>query len=105
MQKVWIGTLPRSLLGRWSVGLALASTVFFVLADVLSGFKVLGERNNHAFAVGLTIILAVIAGGAVATGLTSVVKSVERFVLVFLAAALGIYTLFGAITSLLALPE
>ena len=105
MQKAGISILPRSSPGRWSVGLAVASIVFFALSEVLTGFEVLGAGNTHALATALTVILAAISGGALAAGVISLTKSGERSVLVFLAVAVGLYSLVSAIVSLLGLPK
>ena len=105
MQNVRISILPRRSLGRSSVALAVASILFFVLSEVLTGFQVLGPGNNHALATALTIILAAIAGGAFAAGLISLINSKDISVFVFSTTAIGLYSLVGATVSLLGLPK
>ncbi len=58
---VRITILPKSPLGRWSVGLGVAWILFFVLSEVLTGFEVLGPELNLALARVLTIVEAGIA--------------------------------------------
>src|SRR5512147_3209937 len=99
MRNARIGVLPGDSLRIRSIGMALASLMFFMLTDVLTGLQVLDERSNRAFAMRLKIVLVVMAGGTLATGLASVVKSRERYVLLFPAVALGLYILFAAIVS------
>jgi hypothetical protein len=74
---VHISVLPKTSLGRWSVGLAIAFILFFVLAEVLTGFEVLGPGFNLVLALALTIVLAGISGVASATGLISMIKNRE----------------------------
>jgi hypothetical protein len=78
MQNVRISLLPRTCLGKWSVGLCAASILFFVLSEVLTGFQVLGPANNHDLAIALTSVLSGIAGAAFLTGLISLIRSRER---------------------------
>jgi hypothetical protein len=93
---VRISILPKTSLGRWSVGLAVAWILFFALSEVLVGFEVFGPESNRAPAVALTIVVAGIGGAALVTGLISIIKSKERSILVFLTTAIGFYSLFGA---------
>ncbi len=97
-----IGILPKSHLGRWSVGLFVAWILFFVLAEVMLGS---GPDYNMALAYGLTIVDTGIAVAAFITGLISIIKSKERSVLVFLATVIGLYGLIGGIGSLLGLAK
>lgn len=75
-----ISILPKTSLGRWSVGLGIAWILFFVLSEVLTGFEVLGPGLNPALAVALTIIITGIAVAAFVTGLIGMIKSKERSV-------------------------
>ena len=95
-----IGIVPKSALGWWSVGLFVAWILFFVLADVLIGTS---PDENIAFAYGLAI--SGIGTAAFVTGLISIIKSKERSILVFLATAIGLYSLIGGATSLLGLQK
>ena len=102
---VRISILPKSPLGRWSVGLGVAWILFFALSEVLTGFEVLGPGLNPALAVALTIVLTGIAGAAFVTGLIGMIKSKERSAFVFLTTAIGLYGLIGGPGSLLGLAK
>ena len=99
---VQITILPKSLLGRWSVGLVVASILFFVLSQVILGP---GPDYNMPLAYTLTIVLTGIAVAALVTGLISIIKSKERSILVFVAMAIGLYSLIGGTTGLLGLQK
>ncbi len=97
-----IRILPKTPLGRWSVGLVVAYILFFVLSEVILGP---GPDYNMALAVALTIVDTVMALAAFITGLISIIKSKERSVFVFLTAAIGLYGLIGGTGSLLGLAK
>ena len=100
-----ISILPKTSLGRWSVGLGVAWILFFALSEVLTGFEVLGAGFNPALAIALTIVGAGITGAAFVTGLISMTKSKERSAFVFLTTAIGLYGLIGNTISLLGLAK
>ncbi len=82
-----ISILPKSSLGRWSVGLAAAFILLSILFAVLTR---LGEEPGPFalifianVAIGISLIAAFI------TGLISIIKSKERSILVFLAVLVG----------------
>jgi len=87
-EEVPITLLPKTSLGRWSLGLAIASILFLVLVALLAreqyGLNENGELLNPALTVVLTIILVGTAGADLVTGLISATKRKERSVLVFL---------------------
>lgn len=95
-----ISILPKTPLGRWSVGLVAANILFFVLSEVILGP---GPNYNMALAFTLTIVCTGIAVAAFVTGLISIIKSKERSILVFLTTVIGLYSLVGGIVSLLGL--
>ena len=97
-----ISILPKSLLGWWSVGLVVANILFFVLSQVILGP---GPDYNMALAYTLTIVATGIAVAAFVTGLISIIKSKERSILVFVAMAIGLYSLIGGTVSLLGLAK
>jgi hypothetical protein len=97
-----ISILPKSLLGWWSVGLVVASILFFVLFQVILGP---GPDYNMPLAYTLTIVLAGIAVAAFVIGLISIIKRGERSILVFVAMAIGLYSLIGGTTALLGLQK
>ena len=89
-----VSILPKTSLGRWSVGLAIAFILFFVLAGVLSGlagFELLGPGFNPVLGVILTIVLVGMSGAALVTGLISMIKNRERSVLVFVGMVIGLW--------------
>jgi len=98
---VHISILPKTSLGRWSVGLVIASALFFVLAEVLTGFELFGPGFNPVLAVVLTIILAGISGAAFVAGLISMIKRKERSIFTFVSTAIALWGLIGAVSSLI----
>jgi hypothetical protein len=91
---------PKSTLGRWSIGLAIAVITLFVLAQGILGS---GPDYDMALAVTLTTILIGIAIAAFVTGLVGIIKSKERSIFVFLTTAIGLYAMIGGSASLLGL--
>jgi hypothetical protein len=89
-----ISVLPKTSLGRWSVGLAAAIILLLVLGIVLGGLGVLPVVPSGS--VGLrtvftTVGISVI--GSFVTGLISIIKSKERSILAFLAVVvMGLFT-------------
>jgi len=93
-----ISILPKSSLGRWSVGLAIAFMLSWVLAGVLSdlaGVALLGSGFNPVLAVILTIVFVGMSGAAFTTGLISMIKNRERSVLVFVGMVIGFWGVLG----------
>ena len=87
-----ISILPKTSLGRWSVGLAAACIVLLVLVLVrLNGV----ERGSLvAFMLGFGCIISGIA--ALVTGLVSIIKTKERSILAFSAVVvMGLVILFA----------
>ena len=87
-EEVPITLLPKTSLGRWSLGLAIASIVVFVVAAgpfrEQWGLNENEELVNPVLTVVLTIIIVGTSGADLVTGLISVIKRKERSVLVFL---------------------
>jgi hypothetical protein len=87
-EEVPITCLPKTSLGRWSLGLAIAFILLFVLAAgplrEQWGLNENEELVNPVLTVVLTIILVGIAVAALVTGLIGAIKRKERSVLVFL---------------------
>lgn len=73
--------LPKSLLGRWSVGLAAANILLNVLFLVLVARGGLGPGPVAPIANATTGISGI---AALVTGLISMIKSKERSILVYL---------------------
>ena len=72
-----LSILPKTSLGRWSVGLTVAFILFWLLIEAPSDF-------NKPFTVGDTIGYVGISGAAFVTGLISMIKKGERSALVLL---------------------
>jgi hypothetical protein len=90
--------LPKSLLGRCSIGLVVASLIFFVMSELILGP---GPDYNMTLAYALTGLIICLAGAAFVMGLIGVIKKRERSILVFIAIAIGLYSFIGGIGSLL----
>jgi hypothetical protein len=97
-----ISVLPKTSLGWWSVGLCVASILFFALFVVILGP---GPDYNMPLAYTLTIVLTGTAVAAFVTGLISIIKGKDRSILVFVAMAIGLYSLIGGTASLLGLAK
>ncbi len=97
-----ITVLPKTSLGWWSVGLCVASILFFALFVVILGP---GPDYNMPLAYTLTVVLTGISVAAFVIGLLSIMKRKERSILVFVAMAIGLYSLVGGATSLLGLQK
>ena len=86
-----ITILPKTPLGRWSVGLVIALIVLFAVVPEAPGAEV--TALGRALAIGF----AGISGAAFVTGLLGIVKRKERSVLVFLTTAIGLFLLIIAV--------
>jgi hypothetical protein len=98
-----ISILPKTTLGKWSVGLVAA----FILLSVVQGLVPPARPSPGApvlppsmavVAMGISRIVALIIGlasgiAAFVTGLISIIKSRERSILVFLAVIVGLLVL------------
>ena len=82
-----ISILPKSSLGRWSVGLAAAFILLSILFAVLAGLG--GEPGPFALIFIANVVIGVSFIAAFIAGLISIIKSKERSILVLLAVALG----------------
>ena len=102
-EEIPITLLPRTSLGRWSLGLAIAFIPFLVLAVVLAssdlyGIDENGELFNPVLTVVLTIIIVGTSGAALVTGLIGVIKRKERSILVFVGMIIALWWgLLGAV--------
>jgi uncharacterized membrane protein YcaP (DUF421 family) len=72
---VRIGVLPKSSLGRWSVGLAAAIILLFVLLLVLTLLGGLEIGRVPLVALILAVAFGTSGIGALVTGLISMIKS------------------------------
>jgi len=98
-----VSFLPKTLLGKWSVGLIIAFFVF------LASFAVLvasGQRGGETFFSNLALTVPMLLAGscgvaALITGLIGIIRSKERAVLVYLAVAIGLVVLFFGLGEIL----
>ncbi len=102
-EEMRISVLPKTSLGRWSVGLAIAFILLFVLLELLTGSNPFGPGTNPVLAVVLKIILAGMPGAVFVTGLVSMIKRKERSVFVLVSMALGLWFLIGGVWHLIGL--
>ncbi len=84
--------LPKTALGKWSVGLAISFLVLFVLVIVLvTTGQERGETYFSNLLMAIPGLLALVTGiAAFLTGLVGIIFLKERALLVFLAAAIGL---------------
>jgi hypothetical protein len=82
--------------------LVVTSILLFVLSQVILSP---GPDYNMLLGYTLTIVLTGVAVGASVAGFTSIIKKKERSILVFVAMAIGLYSLIGGIVSLLGLTK
>ena len=98
-----ITILPKTPLGRWSVGIAVA-VILLVLLNILLGPNTLNVLGFSSGSIELRIFfvaLCIFGMGSLLTGLISIIKSKERSILVFLALVVGLISL-GIIVSSIA---
>jgi hypothetical protein len=90
---VRISILPKTSLGRWSVGLAAAFILLVVLLAVLTLLGGLQPGRVRLVALIVAAAFGISGIGSFVTGLISMIKSKERSVLVFLAVVVGLFAL------------
>jgi predicted Abi (CAAX) family protease len=88
---VRITVLPKTSLGKWSVGLVATFILFFVLFVILVAS---GQRGGETFFSNLLLTAPMLLAGtcgvaAFVTGLIGIIKSKERSILVYLAIFIG----------------
>jgi predicted Abi (CAAX) family protease len=86
-----ITVLPKTSLGKWSVGLIAAFILFLALFLILVAF---GQRGGETFFSNLLLTVPMLLAGtcgvaAFVTGLIGIIKSKERSILVYLAIFIG----------------
>ena len=95
--------MPKTRLGKWSVGLIIAFFVFFMLFQILITS---GQRGGATFfsnpLLAVPILIAGICGvSALFAGIIGIIKRRERSVLVFLATVIGFFVLFFVLGEIL----
>ena len=92
-----ISVLPKTSLGKWSVGLAIALILFLVLVGTLTAGFTFSPGFNPVLAVVLKITLVGMPGTVFVTGLVSMIKRKERSIIVLVSIALGFWFLIGGV--------
>jgi hypothetical protein len=95
--------LPKTALGKWSIGLIVGSLISFLLTMLLGAS---GQRGGDTFfsnlALAIPILLAGISGiSAFFTGIIGIIKSKDRSVIVFIATIIGFFVLFWLLAEVL----
>jgi hypothetical protein len=109
-KRMRVTILPKTPLGKWSIGFIGAFVVFFVtfILIVTSGQRG-GDTLDFSNPVLIPLLLAGASGGLVLiTGLIGVIRNKERSILVFLAMLIGLYVLvfgLGEIISIFFFPH
>ena len=91
--------MPKTTLGKWSIGLGIAGFLSFVafFIEVALGFRggdAIDLSDFSQIGPGIPIMLAgIFLISAMMTGIIGIVKYKERNILVFLAAAAGLFVL------------
>ncbi len=93
-----ITILPKTPLGKWSVGLAIAFILLFVLFQILVATGLRGAMVGSRSIPYLNWNLALYASGlsgiaALVTGIIGIIRK-ERAIPVFLATLIGLFVLF-----------
>ena len=100
-KEITISVLPKTSLGKWSIGLAIAFILFFYLIGALTDSDPFGPGSNPVLAVVFKIIFAGMPVAILVTGLVSVIKRKERSVLVLVSMVVGLWFLTAAVWLLL----
>jgi len=84
--------LPKTALGKWSVGMAISFIVLFALMSILAAT---GQEGGETFFSNLYLaipgLLAFVSGiAAFLTGIISIIFMKERAILVYVATAVGL---------------
>lgn len=85
--------MPKTRLGKWSVGLIIIFFLFFALFQLLVAS---GQQGGATFFSNPVLTIPILLAGtsgvfAFFTGIISILKNKERSVLVFLATAIGLF--------------
>jgi len=90
-----VSILPKTPLGKWSIGLIVAFIVFFMAFQLLVAS---GQRGGETFFSNLVLTIPILLAGtsgvfAFLTGLIGVIRNRERSILVFLSMVIGLFVL------------
>lgn len=98
--------MPKTTLGKWSVGLII---IFFLLFSLFQFLVTSGQRGGETFFDNLILTIPALLMGisgilAFFAGLISIAKRKERSVLVFLTTAFGLFVLIFVLGEFLSPP-
>jgi hypothetical protein len=87
--------VPKTLLGKWSLGLFAGLVIFFLIARIIVAS---GQEGGETFFSNLSISIPMLLAGlsgvtAFFTGIIGIIKSKERSVLTFIATIIGFFIL------------
>lgn len=90
-----VSILPKTPLGKWSIGLIVAFIVFFMAFQLLVAS---GQRGGETSFSNLVLTIPILLAGtsgvfAFLTGLIGVIRNRERSILVFLSMVIGLFVL------------
>ena len=88
-----ISVLPKTSMGRWSVGLAAVIILLLVLGIVLGGLGILNVPSGSVELRTVFPVVGISDIGSLVTGLLSIMKSKERSILAFVVVVvMGLFT-------------
>jgi hypothetical protein len=91
-----IQLLPKSSLGKWSIGLILAFFVLFAIGNIVVAIQgpIAGQTFLSNPILSIPMLSSAVAGGlSFFTGFIAIIKNRDRSVLVFLATIIGLLIL------------
>jgi len=88
-------SLPKTVLGKWSIGGIVGAIVFALLAGLIDEFF-----GKYAIANTLMLLAGISGTSAFVTGIIGIIKSKDRSVIVFIATIIGfimllVFVIFG----------
>jgi cytochrome bd-type quinol oxidase subunit 2 len=100
---VRVAFIPKTSLGKWSVRLIL---IFFVSLATFSLLVASGQRGGETFFSNQLLTFPILTAGATGvaaffSGIISILKQKERAILVFVAAAIGLFVIYFALGEIL----
>lgn len=96
--------MPKTRLGKWSVGLVVVFFVLLGIGQIIVRFQ--GSREDQTFLSNPLLSIPMLGSGAAAilaffTGIVAIIKNKERSILVFLSTLLGLLVLIFVLGEIL----